>query len=664
MHHRPVAFVLALVLLGSTAVAPVAAATGGQHAPGEPLTAVQGEDQILRTVSLSLTPADPGTVEAQLEFELPDQVVELTTGIPDQGTVTDATGFEPDGAGNYTWDGQTASPSVTLSLSANRTGAYHRALDATGPSTGLMFADTGDWALVSVPAASVWWTYEGRDRPTFRSQTVVEGEGVAGQRMAYLGPHSTTSRQIGDQRVRLVVPEAAAMAAEPTAVLDSLDAAGDSLPDSPVTDSVLIAAPTSVDWGPYGLAARTDAWVRADQPLADPGNVWLHELVHLRQDFETTTETRWIREAMPEYYAAQLTLDQGHVDFATFQNHLDRGTQSRYADTVLSRPETWASLANYVKGGLVYGALDYRVRQASDRQYAARQVFAAMNRHDGPVDQAFLDTQVQQYGGSDVTAEIRQYATTTDAPRPWSRAEHEQAFGTAPAFITTTVEESVRISGPYRMETVDAIPTLARGERVSIPVTVANEGGASGDYSIQLAADGHEVATASGTLAPGDADRVELPYTFDEPGTVDLTLDSTTWTVDVREPATPVVAALDPPAASVAVGEAVEISVAVSNPRGWPAAGTISPRVDGRESDPIEVLLGPGQTVERTVTVSFAEPGTHAIGVGNQTATIQVLAQTTQQPTGTTATSTPGFGFGPAVLALVAAGRVAVGRFE
>ncbi|MFB6110624.1 MAG: hypothetical protein ABEJ60_07110 [Halodesulfurarchaeum sp.] len=666
MHHRPIATILAVwILIGSVAVGPVAAGTGGDDPGGASVEPLRNGAQIVRTMTLSLTPSVPGSIEARLAFAIPDQVVELKSSIPARATVIEATGFTPDGTGNYTWDGGTPSPSVTVSIAVNRTGASHRSFPGAGGASGLLFADTGDWAVLPVPTAAAWWTDVGADRPGFRSRTVLSGEGVAGRRMAFLGAHTTSTRRIGDQRVRLVVPAAASMAVDPAAVLDSLSAAGTSLPASPVTETVLIAAPTSVDWGPSGLAARTDAWVRADQSLAVPGNVWIHEFVHLRQDFETTAETRWLREAMAEYNAAQLSFARGRIDFETLSTHLNRGTRSRYAETVLSRPGTWAPLANYAKGALVYGTLDYRIRQRTDRRYSARHLFEAMNRHPDAIDHAFLHEHLERIGGTELAAAFHGYVTTASGPPAWPRSAHERAIGTASADVTVSVDGPIRISGPYRTGSVESIPPLVPGERLSIPVTVANAGGKPAQYRIELTADGIVVATATGALDSGESERVELAHTFAETGTVGLTLDSTTWAVEVLEPATPVVSAIHVPEGPVDARDAVEIRVTIDNPRDRPAGGTIPLRIDGQASDPIGIALGPGETVVRPVAVSLGKPGDHAIAIGDRTATIPVAGPSTRRPAaGPTDTATPGFGFGAAVAALLVTGRIAVGRIN
>lgn len=647
------------------------------------LTARDSEDQLLRQFTFERKPAEPGRIAAEMEFNIPDQIVELTSEIPDSATVTTTDGFETTGDGNYSWDGDTAEPSITLSLSVNRTGAYHLKSATRGQATetsgaksqateteqGLMFVDTGDWTIASVPSADVYWSaYESDPAVTFVSETAVAGSGVAGERMVFLGSHTNTTRTIDAQSVTVVVPEVATLESSTEDILTSFEAASPSLPKSPVRRSVVIAAPTTVDWGPYGLADRTDTWVRADQPIDEPGSVWLHEFVHLRQNFTNATDARWIREGMAEYYAAMLTLEQGHIDFEAFSDHLDRGTQSRYADVVLSRPDTWTSLGNYVKGALVYGTLDRRLRLDSDQTVSARTVFESMNEHDQPIDQAFLDSAVSDLATDKTRREVEGYITTTQTPAMWSLSAHQAAFGAAPPDITASIGP-FDITGPYRNQSVDTVPVLVPGETVAIPITITNEGEETGSYERELTLHETVVATTSGSLDGGESTTVSLAHTIEEPGPKTLTTGATTWNFTVKEPAMPVVAELTVSDTSVEVGSEVTIFTTVSNERSWPANGTVPVTIDGTSLAKWDIRLTGGESVERTVSETFEKAGSHQITVGTETVTVRVTDPsqtpsegktdtqtplTTTSPTGAseTATETPGFTAGSFLVAL------------
>ena len=655
---------IALLLVVALAVGPAGTAMGAataevgtvdgtsEGAPPGDLTASGGEDTLTRTTTFSLQPDDQGTIRAELRFSIPDQVVQLKTAVPADANVVGRDGFRAAENGNYSWDERTAHPSITLSLQVNRTGDYHQRLTPTDGS-GLVFVDTGEWAIAPVPSAALWWSSLRSEPPvSFARATAVDGEGVAGNEMAYLGPHTSRTRTIDGQEITLVVPEAATLEPSRDAILETFDEASTGLPSSPVSQSLVIAAPTAVEWGPYGLADRSDAWVRADQRLDTASNVWVHEFVHLRQDFRTATETRWIREGMPEYYAALFALEAGHIDFDQFTAHLNRATRDRYADVVLADPGSWTALAQYAKGALVYGDLDRRIRQASDGGAAALQVFEAMNEHEGKIDQAFLADQVGAVSDDETARAFADATTTTETPTPWSLETHREAFGTAPPKVTTAVGDEIRLTGPYRNVTTATLPTLVPGERLTVPVTVRNDGDATGAFDLRLEANGRIVDATNGTLDGGERATVELSHRFSAAEQVALEVAGTRWTVTVTEPAEPVATALSVRRTSVPVGEAVRVTVEFGNPASVPANGTGVLTVDGDETVSWPLRLDVGETHVRTTEVTIPEAGTHLIAVGSQTVAVQgvgpgpsTAGTSTDRPAGgTTATGTPGFG--------------------
>lgn len=660
--------VVATLVLVAIVAQPVAAAAGpathshdASPGAGSSLAALQTgpdtrqgyaastDDDIIRTMTFSLTPAEPGSVDVELAYDVPDTVVELETSVPDSATVEETVGFEADDSGTYVWDGDTPNPTVNFSMPANRTGAYQydrgpvgqqpgSAQSGSGPGSGprlehddlqgLLFADTGSWALVSVPPVSVSWSYRGEPAPGVVRQVATDGEGVAGQQMVYLGPHTSETRTIDDQRVTLVVPDAATLEPSASAVFESIEEASASLQVGTKPDRmVLFAAPTAVEWGPFGLARGADAWIRADQPLDDPNNVWLHEYVHILQDFETTKDARWTREAMGEYYAALLTLQQGRIGFETFRAHLEAGTDTEYEETVLSQPETWTNLGNYVKGGLVFGSVDRQLRLATDGREPASHLVRAMNEREEPVDHEFLLETVGRLADDETAAYLDRYATTDRSPEMWTRSEHSAAFSRLPPRIVTDVSRPIAISGPYRNQTVEEIPVLAPGEQVTIDVTLENVGDAAGDYRTELLVDGDPVAVENGTLDGGSATNVTLNYTASATGPVELGVDSRTWNVTVSDPAEPTVTAVTVSDDEVRVGDSVGVSVTVTNSNGRPAAGNISLWSEDETVTTWTQRLAPGATVTRAEAVSFDEPGEYVIRAGTESATVTVTAE-------------------------------------
>lgn len=644
-------------------------ADGGTDSIHDASPLVQTQPTIVRTMSFSLTPSTPGEVDVRMSFSIPDSVEELETGVPEDATIRSTDGFRRGSALNYSWNGRTAEPSITFALPANETSAYHYFTPDGGPAaersqSGLTFVDTGPWAIVSVPSAPASWTYRGLPAPTFERRVETAGDGVAGTRMVYLGPNSATTRMVDDQRITLVVPEAADLSVSTDAIFDSLADSSRSLPvGSKPVRSMFVAAPTTVSWGPYGVAEDQDAWVRADQELADPNNVWIHEYVHIRQDFRTTMDARWIFEAQAEYYAASLALQQGHIGFDTFGDHLSRGESDRFDGSILSEPSTWDPLANYIRGALVFGDLDRRMRLATDSRHPASHLLREMNAREEQVDHAFIRGQVATLSGTETARTFDRYVRTDRTPEMWSRSDHTAAFSTLPAIIATEVDPTVNVTGPYRNTSVETVPTLVPGERVTVSLDVSNVGDAAGEYGITLWLDGNDVSSANGTLAGGENTTVRLSHEVTDTGEFTLDIAGTTWDVTVAAPAEPVVTALQGPTDSVEPGEPVQVTIDVTNQADRPAFGSIPITADGSTVETWAPRLDVSQSTQRTVSVTFDDPGTHQISAGDKAVSIRVRApststqttatQTPTQPLTPTETNTPGFGGTTALFAIL-----------
>ncbi|MGM0398327.1 MAG: CARDB domain-containing protein [Halobacteriota archaeon] len=647
--------VLVLVVIALVAFQPV----------GVPVASAATDDTIVRTTTLSLTPDEPGSVDATVSFDVPSNVGSLTTTVPDDASVTQTTGFERNDDGTYTWDGDGPAPQLTMSVQANRTGVglRHVETDAADESmqSGYEFVDTGPWAMVSAPSMSTEWRYRG-DKPSFETNLETDGDGVAGERMAFLGPTITYQRTAHGQTFTLVVPDGATLEPEPDAILDSLEAASASLRvDERDPRVTLFAVPTGIDWAAQGLAGDADAWVLADRPLDSPDNVWLHEYVHTRSDYRTTEDARWITEGTAEYYAALLTLEQGHIGFDEFERHLDGGSSSRYESAVLSRPDTWTAGANYRKGALVFGNLDYRLRTTTDSTYTGADVLARMNDRDELVSHSFLLDVVTEAGGQSTGDFLERYATTDATPEVWTRHEHSEAFTRLPPRMVVDDDHTFEIAGPYRNTSVSSLPILVAGETVTVNATVTNQGDVAGEYDLSFVVDDESVDSVVGTLDADESRTVDFTRTFEGPGTHEVRIGESRFDVIVEQPATPRITSLTATDRTISPGEAVEVAVTATNEADKPATGDVSIRLDGTTVSTWKPMLDAGETATTTRQVTIEEVGDHVIAVGDQRVEVAVDGETESSP-GTT-TSTPGFGFGIGVVAiLLSAGYATIRR--
>jgi len=687
-----------IILFLVVACVPAGAATAGAG------TGAADGGVLTRTTTLSLTPDAPGEVDATVGYAIPDSITGLTVSLPDGSdgvTVTGVNGFDATDGG-YRWDGETARPTVSLMVNANRTRTGRRAnranarsLRAADGTAGYTFADTGSWAIVPVPRIRTEWRWRGAD-VTLKRETRVDGAGVAGENVAYLGPSETYERRAAGQTITLIVPAAASLRESPDAVLNAVAAASRTLAVGERDPAVrLFAAPTSVNWATAGVEyGGSDAWVRADARLDVPRDVWVHEYVHTRQAFETTAATRWLTEASAEYYAAYLALADERIGYDAFRSFLARGRTASMADSVLAEPTTWAESADYQKGALVVGALDRRIRLATNGTRSFADVFARLNGEETMTETAFLGA-VAAASDASVRDAAARYTRTEAVPETWSVADYRRVFGTTPSRIAYALgDDGYAVTGPWRNATDATPPTLAVGETLTVQATVRNVGDRSGSYTVAIRrnasantdgtgtggdadgtsgdtatrgdalTDGAVLDAASGTLDPGATATVSVSVTARDAGDYVVELGRRAVPVRVVRPAEPRVVAVTANRTQVRVGEPVGVNVTVENPTSVPASTTYDVVIDGDRRTAWTPHLMANETRTATFVVTVPTEGTHTVTVADQTASVMATDGEGESGAGkaTTGEGVPGFGPGATLAALLLAGALVVVR--
>jgi len=280
-------------------------------------------------------------------------------------------------------------------------------------SAGTDFFVTDEWVLGPVPFVELrWWAEDGgihRERPLREGAGYLAStdDGIYGDRYALVGPHESISHRAHGQQFRIVTPAGTEIGPDVTAVQSSLASASRRLQVGDRDDSVLLfGLPEGVRSGGESVPARDEAWVRADSAVNDPNNVWVHEYVHTRQDFELTSEMRWFREASAEYYAARLTYDQGRISRQAMLDHLAGPDKPES----LTDPAAWSDgRLPYTKGARVLAVLDRNIRQSTDGRQSLADVFRLMNQRDDRVSYATFRDLVAAVAGHRMDAWLDRY---------------------------------------------------------------------------------------------------------------------------------------------------------------------------------------------------------------------------------------------------------------
>ena len=377
------------VVVATGVFAPVAgAAPAAADADPLPPAAASGTDGVAPTeqasaeaagpeTTISVARTDDGTVEYTLDLSNLGTSNRLWLVLRGPVTVVSADGFE-----RTTRDGVTR-----LSLVEDRSSASVTLASARDPATSDDVAVSDAWTFTRTPFVELQWVSDGdfeRSWPLAERTSPDSGEpAVLGARYAVVGDFQTVRRSTPTGTIDLVVPEGVMSEAQTQRVGDALVRAARDLDVGDRTDAMLaFAAPSSVRWGGESVPVRDEFWVNSESKLASPEAVWLHEYVHTRQSFRLAPDMQWFREASAEYYAAQVSHEQGLVDERAMERHLDGPP----ASATLTDPDSWSGQhVPQRKGARVLALLDQRIREATYGQRSLDAVFRRLNRHEGVV---------------------------------------------------------------------------------------------------------------------------------------------------------------------------------------------------------------------------------------------------------------------------------------
>ena len=134
---------------------------------------------------LRLAPDRPGEIAVEHQYEISADTTSMEVGLPLTAVVTWTDGFEQTGPQTYSWDQTSENPQLRYQIAANQTA--HRS-GATASDGRLVFADTGDWAIVKQTSSTHRTTGATPDSTVAINRTPVVEDGIAGTDMAYLGP--------------------------------------------------------------------------------------------------------------------------------------------------------------------------------------------------------------------------------------------------------------------------------------------------------------------------------------------------------------------------------------------------------------------------------------------------------------------------------------------
>jgi hypothetical protein len=432
-------------------------ATGDADFPGT------ATPDVVQTVEYSLLPNASGRISMTLSYEPEESVTSLVTYGAGSRSFVESSGFAERRNGRWVWTGETATPSLTFEVTVN----------GSGPTFGgLGWVDAGDWALANPQTAFAYrndsreWHYSWQDTQRIDRRTDIDGPGVAGSSMVYLGTHETRTVNISGGELRVVEPTAANTSNVDRGVVSVRRASEQFDVGARDRRVTVFVGPPPLREGGLAVGEHNDSqdvWVSDRSRVAPPENTWVHEYVHTRQAFDLAPGMDWFREASATYYAGVLSVRQGLDGRDGFEAFLTRLGTNSSSDVVLTNRSDWqSSYTPYSRGTRTLAALDGRIRNDTGGNRTLEDVFARMNRHNGTVTYDEFDRIVGNVSGSDhgewldshvagpapVTAPTDPFVYT--APRNDSDADGdgltvagERANGTHP-FDADTDDDAVR----------------------------------------------------------------------------------------------------------------------------------------------------------------------------------------------------------------------------
>lgn len=580
---------------------------------------------IVQNVTYRLLPDRPEQVEAVIRYDVPAGVTELEFTVQHgEFEVASTDGFSRTGGDTFEWSGAGGGGTVTLRHGVDQP---LRETDGDGPRV----AGTGDWAVVVRPSIWTEWRYQGSN-PGIGYRLSVDGEGYAGEHLAFLGTHQRREATVDGETISLVLPAAAQPASDPGTILHSLSNASDRFRvGSRNEEIVVIAAPTDgVDWGTNGYSIGPDAWVAASSPVDRNTNVWIHEFVHARHHRfpgSLATETRWLVEGSAEYYGSLFNVYQGHTRYDGFRTAMEEGTDDHLDGVVLADPATWTGGAEYERGPLVVGAIDRRLREATDGEATFRDVVRAWNEDEDTFTSAEFLATVEELGGPEVGAYAHNLTETQRAPSLWDFDAHAAAFDVSIPYLHATVRTDpfLRIDGPNREGPVTG--PVAPGETIVATAEVTNNGTAAGTYRTSLregtnrfAAD--PIVNETVRVEPGETETVALRYRPERAGRHDLWSGETRASMRVSEPAPANATSLRIEPANPEPGENVTVTATLRNDAAF-ARGDLTV-VGNATAANRTALLGAGESTNLSVGVGPVDAGTLTVRAGNRTRNVSV----------------------------------------
>ncbi len=193
--------------------------------------------------------------------------------------------------------------------------------------------------------------------------------------------------------------------------------------------------------------------------------------------------------------------------------------------------------------------------------------------------------------------------------------------------------------------------TLYVGDSLVVEASASNKGDGPGTKDIEFEVESDELETRSVELEAGETRTVTFTHVFETPGNKTIEVDHGEKQYVTVEPRVPnfSVTGLDAGNQPVEVGEAFTLTAAVENTGPVDGTETVELQLFDQVVDAKDVTVPAGETVQVAFTREIQAAGTYDAVVGNESASVEVVAEgesaqaTTNQSGSTSGGTVPGF---------------------
>lgn len=401
------------ILLVATPLLLPAPATAGPPTIEENHTEFRSLSQQSGTGNVTVTLSRESEREIRADFEINDRPEDLhisgPPGFPGLNW-TQLHGFKDPTWGDVYWNTSELNPRASYSFPTKP--IDEGPLGINRP----LYFDKGSWTFApSVVTKGANATRE------IRPEGTVIGEYV------YFGSYKEKTEEIRGQRIRLIRTSGSGLNMAWSTKMLNATSSYVRFGTTPKTLPI-IGLPTDIDhYSGLAITARGNpSWIivvekpslgRTTSVYRTQSPITLaHEYLHTWQtDWVFTSDARWLREAVPNYYAVESLYRGGVITDETYRAFWTRHRSRIDGEAVLSNTSSWSDSTPYSRGAFVLAGLDERIRNVTNGSSSLQTVLQRVD-HEGRTTLEDVNSTIEDVADSGTAAWFSEHVESSKLP--------------------------------------------------------------------------------------------------------------------------------------------------------------------------------------------------------------------------------------------------------